>query len=372
MLRSEHELIETMYACATGEVPWEHALRPIMDRLNARCAGIVKHSIAPVKAEVLVGIDVEPATQQAYIDRYVRENPLMNCLSAMPLGFVTAGSGVVDERFYAESAFYNDWQKPAGYADNMGISLARRGGEFVLLSLPRDFDHGVYTKEELDGVKPFVQHLVRAFNIWLRLSAAESEAGWVSEALDQMPQGLVILGEGRVILYANRAGERILSSNEGLARRSFRIHADDREAAARMDGILRLFETGEAEETREYGFAIPRGQDRPALFVRVQPPLGLKPGQRQYGLPKAIAFLHLVDPEARDIGDPALFCQAYGLTPAETRLVGALLRTESVVESARMLGTSEATVRTHMQHIYAKTGARNFASLVALIHRSLR
>ena len=170
MHQSDHDLIHKIYACATGDAPWDEALRPIMGRLNARCAGVVKHSIAPVKAEVLVGIDVDPGTEQAYVERYVRENPLINCLSAMPLGFVTIGSGVVDERFYTESAFYNDWQKPAGYADNMGISLARRRGEFVLLSLPRDFRQGVYSKEELDAVKPFVQHLVRAFNIWLRLA----------------------------------------------------------------------------------------------------------------------------------------------------------------------------------------------------------
>jgi hypothetical protein len=129
--------VQSVYQCALGELSWDVALRPLMSTLNATCAGVVKHSIAPVKAEVLVRIDVERQTEQAYVEHFVHENPVMNCLSAMPLGYVTTGSGAVDERFYFSSRFYNEWQKPAGYADNMGISLARQQGQFVMLSIPR-------------------------------------------------------------------------------------------------------------------------------------------------------------------------------------------------------------------------------------------
>lgn len=365
----DDKIIHTIYACAIGESSWDDALRAVMGLIDARCAGIVRHSIAPVGAEVIAGTDVDPATQAAYVRRYVRQNPLINCLSAMPLGFLTTGSGVVDESFYFESEFYNSWQKPAGYADNMGIMLARRSGEFVLLSLPRGFERGVYTPEDFEIVKPYISHLVRAFNIWLRLSVAELRSGWVEEALDQIGKGLIILGEDRVILYANRNGEALLNASAGLERSDFRLRASRADVRDALDGALAEFEAGMADETRDYGFSLERDDGRPPVFIRVQPPLGRKPGQKTFGLPKAIAFLHAVDPLDAKTAEIGRFCQTYRLTQGETRFLEALVRSESVIEAGRMLGISEATARTHTQHICAKTGAEKFAGLIAKVYR---
>jgi DNA-binding CsgD family transcriptional regulator len=211
---------------------------------------------------------------------------------------------------------------------------------------------------------------VRAFNIWLRLHATEAEKGWVTEAFDQVAQGLIIVGEERGILYANKGGEKILAERAHLQRIGFRLRAQDDEIADRLDSLLHLLETGRALDTEEYGIAIPREAGRSPLFLRVQPPLGLRPGQRNFGLPKAVAFLHLVDPDERPMVNLKLFGEVYRLTPAEMRFAEALTRTESIVEAARLTGVSEATARTHTQHIYAKTGAESLAGLLARIYRS--
>jgi DNA-binding CsgD family transcriptional regulator len=65
-----------------------------------------------------------------------------------------------------------------------------------------------------------------------------------------------------------------------------------------------------------------------------------------------------------------LFAQGYGLTAAEARLLDASIQTESVIAAATMLDISEATARTHMKHIYAKTGTASFAALIGQVHRS--
>ncbi|MBK8458529.1 MAG: hypothetical protein IPL47_16580 [Phyllobacteriaceae bacterium] len=315
----DDKIIHTIYSCATGDSSWDDGLRAVMGLIDARCAGIVRHSIAPVGAEVIAGVDVDPRIQAAYVSRYVRQNPLINCLSAMPLGFLTTGSGVVDESFYFDSDFYNSWQKPAGYADNMAIMLARRNGEFVLLSLPRGFERGVYTPEDFDIVKPYISHLVRAFNIWLRLTVAQLKTGWVEEALDQIGKGLIILGEDRIILYANRNGEALINSGVGLERGEFRLRATRSDVREALDATLAEFEAGIADETGDYGFPLERDDGRPPVFLRVQPPLGRKPGQRSFGLPKAVAFLHVVDPLDGKVADTDSFARTYGLTAGEAR-----------------------------------------------------
>ena len=360
-------LIHKIYGSATGEVSWGETLKGLIQIMNGECAGIVLHSIAPVRAEVIASTQVEPDTQHRYVTEYVVKNPVMNCLSAMPLGFVTYGSGAVDESFYFDSDFYNAWQKPAGYADNLGIALARRAGEFVLLSIPRNFQTGLYTPDDVKRIKPYVSHLVRAFNIWARLNVNESRMSWVSEALDQVSKGIIILGEDRLILYANKAGEDFLLSGAGVERQDFRLHLKG-QCRTSFEKALIPFENGSYSDCEQYVVTVPR-PNRSPVQIRVQPPLGRRPGQKNLGLPNAVAFLHVVDPETAGRPDVRLFAMHHGLTEGETRFLQALVETESVLGAAQFLSISEPTARTHARNCSEKTQTANFAALIAAVYR---
>ncbi len=70
--------------------------------------------------------------------------------------------------------------------------------------------------------------------------------------------------------------------------------------------------------------------------------------------------------------------QVYNLTPAESRVVSKLLDNPDVALTAKELHISMSTVRTHLKHIYRKTGTNRQSSLfhkiitgpVAMIMRS--
>ena len=57
----------------------------------------------------------------------------------------------------------------------------------------------------------------------------------------------------------------------------------------------------------------------------------------------------------------------YGLTAAEMRVLFAIVESGGVPEVARMLGVSQATVKTHLQRIFSKTNTARQADLVKLI-----
>lgn len=57
--------------------------------------------------------------------------------------------------------------------------------------------------------------------------------------------------------------------------------------------------------------------------------------------------------------------QRWGLTPRERDVLSSLEQGLTVQEVARELGMSYATARTHLKHIYAKTGARGQRELLA-------
>lgn len=57
----------------------------------------------------------------------------------------------------------------------------------------------------------------------------------------------------------------------------------------------------------------------------------------------------------------------YGLTPAEARLVEALLGGETVAEYAERAGVSANTAKTQLKRVFAKTGCGRQAELVAAV-----
>ena len=69
------------------------------------------------------------------------------------------------------------------------------------------------------------------------------------------------------------------------------------------------------------------------------------------------------------LGTPAVdtAAQLYRLTSAEKRVLSAVMNSGGVRAVACALGISEATVKTHLQNIFGKTGARRQIDLVRLV-----
>jgi DNA-binding CsgD family transcriptional regulator len=61
-----------------------------------------------------------------------------------------------------------------------------------------------------------------------------------------------------------------------------------------------------------------------------------------------------------------LIARTFGLTPAEVRVLLAIVGVGGVPESSEKLGVAETTVKTHLYRVFSKTGASRQADLVKL------
>jgi DNA-binding CsgD family transcriptional regulator len=121
-----------------------------------------------------------------------------------------------------------------------------------------------------------------------------------------------------------------------------------------------------AMATPGFALALP-GREGTGLVATVLP---LGRGKRRDTLGSCAAAVFVQDPSLAPVLPGRAFARLYGLTDAELRVLLAMAPGLGVKEAAAMLGIGEVTARTHLQHIFAKTGTSKQTQLLNLLKNS--
>jgi DNA-binding CsgD family transcriptional regulator len=103
--------------------------------------------------------------------------------------------------------------------------------------------------------------------------------------------------------------------------------------------------------------------DAPPILAHVLPLTGSDFRTRLQ--PAAVAAVFIGAPPDAQEGADAV-AAAFGLTPAETRLLANLFGGRTLMETAATLGITRPTAKTHLEHIFLKTGVTRQAELMRL------
>jgi len=98
-------------------------------------------------------------------------------------------------------------------------------------------------------------------------------------------------------------------------------------------------------------------------------PLNLEVSYLNFRQPAALIFIN--DPEQPMEPVEKILQQLFDLTPAEARFATVLMQGKDITEAAEELGISQNTAKTHLKHIFQKTGAKRQSELVQLLLNSL-
>lgn len=188
-----------------------------------------------------------------------------------------------------------------------------------------------------------------------RRSAGNPITRWLSQTLDEIDYGMLVLDGECQLLHANRAARAELDESHpvrlmGCELRARHAHDDAplREAlsAAARRGLRRLLTLGE------------QGVRASLAIVPLWPATGSDQGATLVMLGK------------RNVCEQLLvqcFARAHGLTGAEARVLEALCRGLPPREIADEFGVGIATVRTQIGAIRQKTGAESIRALLDMV-----
>jgi DNA-binding CsgD family transcriptional regulator len=299
----------------------------------------------------------DPYYIQLYSETHSKFDPLA---SLPPFGQVVSIPDLVPFEEYRRGRFYQEWLRPQGCVDAANVLLEKSATNcpvlLTVLAGKRMVDDQMRRRIAL-----FVPHLHRALMINKAIEYKKSEAATFADTLDGLGAGIFLVDPECHVVHANAAGQAMLDNDDFV--RSLAGQLVARERQANHDLRETIANAGVAMET--LGAAIPlTAHDGERYVAHLLP---LKSVARGAGVPsKAVAAIFVRKVELDGQSYRGLVASAFGLTPAELRVLLAIVEGGGVPETSERLGVAETTVKTHLYRVFSKTGASRQADLVKL------
>ena len=242
------------------------------------------------------------------------------------------------------------WSDPQGHWLSGRRPADRRAHARILLR--RSGGATPFSREDAGRLLQYLPEVLGCVAAEQELERLRSEVSYISQLFDSLPMALVLIDESLHVLASNKAGRHILAQDEGLGQKQGRLKLSSPETARRISAAVRQGE--------QLDLHIARKCLSSPYAVKLMTAGPLATAQ------ELTATLVIRDPSATPNKPCPIFGQAFGLTPAETRLADQLAQGHSLVNAEERLGITHNTARTHMKRIYAKTGLGRQADLVRL------
>jgi DNA-binding CsgD family transcriptional regulator/PAS domain-containing protein len=359
------ELIGSIYDCALDPGRWEPTLSEVADTFDCAVVSLTLNDLHENRFLINKAAGWEPGLLRIKSERHVGEinarlTEWLTLQSSIDEMFVT--SVHLSPDYVQTSPYAEECLKPQGIVDIMHMFLMHTHRQFAEIGLGRHARQGVITSREIELGRLLLPHLRKAVTISDILDVRSIERAHMAEALDALRCGVVLTDERSGILHANRSAEHMMS-NGGPIRSIRRVLAATASSASRELRKAIMLAARNETHLGETSTAIRLTDvDQPPAYAHVLP---MATGDLRTRLqPNAVAAIFVgVPDEQTGIG---LLARAFSLTAAEVRILDSLMAGHTLTETAQHFGIARSTAKTHLDHIFAKTGVSRQTELVRL------
>jgi DNA-binding CsgD family transcriptional regulator len=193
-----------------------------------------------------------------------------------------------------------------------------------------------------------------------------AEAAMLSDTLDCMTGGMFLVNARGHIVHANACGHALLADGLLLRADGRKLVIADTVAEQALYEIFLAADKGDTAVGIK-GIAVPLAARDGERYVTHVLPLTSGARRRAGAAFAAVAALFVHKATLETPSPPEILAKAYKLTPTELRVLLAVVQVGGVPETAVALGVAETTVKTHLSHLFEKTGSTRQADLVKLV-----
>jgi DNA-binding CsgD family transcriptional regulator len=282
---------------------------------------------------------------------------------------------LVDSQWYADCLRLGDISR---LLTSVVFAVPALGAEPQTADLPtacsfyRGRDDADFTEGDRRKLKLLVPHLSRALAVMSRLRQSDMRVSASLASLDKLSIAILLLAGSGEVLFVNRAANAMLTetselwlerapTRRGLGRLVAKAAEVNRALARALSTAKQVDHILHFSSVIKVPTAVP-GQAWSIQLSRVSPGSAFAADGQ---MPEVIAFL--TDTKAPLDLVPELLCVSYGLTRAQARVALAATASQSIEQLADALSVGVNTVKTHLKHVYEKTGVASRAELVRLL-----
>lgn len=345
-VRVEFDLIRRIYAATSGEARWREFTHELSEALAGAAVLLSLNYPNELRIEQLLvaGAAVDPARCQgdALLDSIARS---------------------AESRRQARSGFVSVVMETR--APNLvHLTAAERGGVASAVIVFRPRGENDFSADERALLERLVPHLDRAYESVGAVLGISQQNTALAEVMNRLPAGILLLDERKVVVFSNRAAQRVLERRDGFEIVDGALRAADPESNENLEGRIRAAVAPAAPLDAGGTLIVQRPSGGLAYPVSVS---RLLPGE---AFRDVVACVLVSDPDRAVEPAVELVRSLHDLTRAESDLVAQLARGHTLEEASRARGVSINTTRSHLKRVFQKTGTNRQGELVQLVLRS--
>jgi DNA-binding CsgD family transcriptional regulator len=359
------QLIGNIYDAALAPALWPSVLEGSCAFVGGHAANIHWHDAATEQAATFHIFNVDPHYHDLYLAKYAAMNPLFPAFAFLELGSVHSIGDIVPMSEFVETVFYKEWVAPQNIADALGANLERTVTSSALFVVMRDVRQGLVDDEMRRRMLLIVPHVQRAAAIGQLIgnNAAKMEA--LADTLGKIAAGVFMVDADGRIGYVNATGQAMLDHGDIVRARRSALVAVDPEAARELRETIAAAAAGGTIGARRV--SVPLGGPHPERWLAQVLPLTSGSRKEASAIYSSVAAVFVRKVTLALPSPLELLARLYRLTATEVRVLQGIVDIGNVTATAGALGLAPATVKTHLHHLFEKTGTRNQSELVKLV-----
>ena len=359
-------LIADIYDTTLNAASWPQVLERICAFVPGCGSNLFSQDTLYSAAEVHYSWGDNPHYVQSYLNKYITMNPLFPAIAFGEVGRVGMQSDIISFEEFHRTRFYREWVQPQGYVDCLYCLLDKSETGCAMITVRRDVSNGRVDNEAYRRASLIVPHIRRAVLISRALEHSHAVTVNLTDLLDRMSAGIFLIGADGRVVYINAAGDALLVEGDVLAKRSDRLVATNPATNLALSCALAAAQQPHFEENVG-GVAVPISGKASQQYVAHVLPLTSGLRQRIGKAHAAVAALFIRKANIGWSSPVETIAKLYKLTPSEIRILLGVVEYDGIASVASALGISQQTVRTHLKHIFEKTGKRRQAELIKLL-----
>jgi DNA-binding CsgD family transcriptional regulator len=360
------DLIGTIYDTTLDRALWCDVLRKSAEFVGGSASSLYsKNALSKLGNSVLHWNSKSDAPVSNDFDEYAKTDPVATGRFLFDVGQIFSVEDCIPYAEFVQTRVYREWARPHGVVDHLAAILEKSATGFSLFVIFRSEEQGRVDEEMRRRMRLIIPHVRRTVLIGTMLDLDASEKTAFADTLSGLAAGVFLVDEDARIVFANTSGRIMLDDGKILRQKDGVLTTVDPRTKATLPVVIAAALDGDAAVGAN---AISVPLSSPPAEPWLAHVLPLTSGMRQHaGLTcsaVAAVFVHRASLEIPSSMET--MSKLYKLTPSEQRVLAALSEVGGVPAVAEVVGISQATVKTHLQGLFAKTGTHRQTDLVKL------